>query len=156
LAAIKTMTASASASFNVKASARGSPIRWLILSGVLLVVGIVTATAMMVEVFRERALHSAERELENTVLLLARHFDQQLDDFVTIQKELATQVQSAGIASPTVFKARMSTLEMHESLRAKVSGHPDVAGINVFDADGVLINSSESWPPPELSIADRR
>jgi diguanylate cyclase (GGDEF)-like protein len=155
LAAIKTMTASASASFNVKASARGSPIRWLILSGVLLVVGIVTATAMMVEVFRERALHSAERELENTVLLLARHFDQQLDDFVTIQKELATQVQSAGIASPTVFKARMSTLEMHESLRAKVSGHPDVAGINVFDADGVLINSSESWPPPELSIADR-
>jgi hypothetical protein len=30
--------------------------------------------------FRERALHNSERELENTVLLLARHFDQQLED----------------------------------------------------------------------------
>ncbi len=74
------------ASFNTRALLRGSPIRWLILGGVLLVAGIVVGTAMMVGVFRERALQSAERELDNTVLLLARHFDQQLEDFVTIQK----------------------------------------------------------------------
>ena len=30
----------------------------------------------------------------------------------------------------------MSTHEMHEILRAKGSGHADVAGVNVFDADG--------------------
>ena len=149
------MTANASVSFNIEASARGNAIRWLILSGVVLIAGILIATAMMVEVFRERALHSAERELENTVLLLARHFDQQLDDFITVQRELATQVQSDGIGSPAVFKARMSTLEMHEALRAKISGHSDVAGLNVFDSDGVLINSSESWPPPRVDIADR-
>ena len=34
----------------------------------------------MIGEFRERALGNSERELENTVRLLARHFDQQLDD----------------------------------------------------------------------------
>ncbi len=131
------------ASFNVKASVRGSPVRWLILGGVSLVAGIVVGTAMMVGVFRERALQSAERELDNTVLLLTRHFDQQLEEFVTIQREVAAE--SARLASPEAFKARMSSAEEHEALRAKVSGHADVAGINVFDADGQLINSSESW-----------
>jgi diguanylate cyclase (GGDEF)-like protein len=145
----------ANATFNIKALVRGNPVRWLILGGALLVAGIVVGTAMMVGVFRERALHSAERELGNTVLLLTRHFDQQLDDFVSIQREVATQAQLAQLASPAAFRALMSTPEMHDTLQAKGSGHPDVAGVNVFDADGKLINSSERWPVPNVNISDR-
>ena len=44
--------------------------------------------------FRERALHNAERELENSVLLLARHFDQQLEDFEVVQKDLIDYIAS--------------------------------------------------------------
>jgi hypothetical protein len=66
------MTAMRNATFNIKARLRGNPIRWLIVGGALLVVAIVVGTAMMVGVFRDRALQSAERELDNTVLLLAR------------------------------------------------------------------------------------
>jgi diguanylate cyclase (GGDEF)-like protein len=155
LAAIKIMAAMGNASFNITAAVRGNPIRWLILGGAFLVAGIVVATAMMVGVFRERALQSAERELDNTVLLLARHFDQKLDDFVTIQREVAAQAQRARLASPAAFRSLMSTYDMHEILQAKASGHSDVAGVNVFDADGKLINSSESWPVPGINIADR-
>jgi diguanylate cyclase (GGDEF)-like protein/PAS domain S-box-containing protein len=149
------MTAMGNATLNIKALVRGNPIRWLIVGGAVLVAGIVVGTAMMVGVFRERALHSAERELDNTVLLLARHFDQQLDDFVSIQREIATQPQLVQLASPAAFRSLMSTREMHDILQAKGSGHADVAGVNVFDADGKLINSSERWPVPDLSIADR-
>ena len=149
------MTATENAPFKTKLSGRGGPIRWLILGGVLLVAGIVIGTATMVGVFRERALHSGERELENTVLLLARHFDQQLEDFVIIQKEVATQVRLDGITSPDAFRQKMSSPEMHQVLKAKVSGHSDVAGVNVFDSDGRLINSSEPWPLPGVRIADR-
>jgi diguanylate cyclase (GGDEF)-like protein len=149
------MTANGTASFDAKPTVRGNPIRLLILGGALLVGGIVVATAMTVGVFRERALNSAERELENTVLLLARHFDQQLEDFIVIQKEVANQVQLAKIASPDVFRAQMSAAEMHEALKAKVSGHSDVAGINVFDSDGWLINSSDRWPIPSITIKNR-
>jgi diguanylate cyclase (GGDEF)-like protein/PAS domain S-box-containing protein len=153
-ATIKTMTLG-NATFNAKALLRGNPIRWLIVGGVVLVASIVVGTAMMVDVFRERAINSAERELENTVLLLTRHFDQQLSDFVTVQEEVAVQVQIAKIASPGDFRAQMSTFDTHEVLRAKASGHSDIAGVNIFDSEGVLINSSENWPALNISIADR-
>ena len=143
------------ASFKNRASLRSSPVRWLIVGGVLLVSGIVIGTGMMVGMFRERALQRAERELDNTVLLLARHFDQQLEDFITIQREVAAEPHLARLTSPEAFRARMSTPEFHEVLKAKVSGHTDVAGVNVFDADGRLINSSESWPAPNINVADR-
>jgi diguanylate cyclase (GGDEF)-like protein len=149
------MTSMGNASFNIRALLRGSPVRGLVLGGVLLVAGIVVGTAMMVGVFRERALRSAERELDNTVLLLARHFDQQLDDFITIQREVATQVLLAKITTPDAFRAQMSIHDLHHALKAKASGHSDVAGVNVFDANGRLINSSEIWPVPAVNISDR-
>src|SRR5277367_1330582 len=94
------------ASLNIRALLRGSPVRGLVLGGTLLVAGIVVGTAMMVGVFRERALQSAERELDNTVLLLARHFDQQLNDFITIQREVAAQARLEKLATPEAFRAQ--------------------------------------------------
>jgi diguanylate cyclase (GGDEF)-like protein/PAS domain S-box-containing protein len=149
------MTSMGNASFNIRTLVRGSPIRWLILGGAVLVAGIVVGTAMMAGVFRERAMQSAERELDNTVLLLARHFDQQLEDFVTIQREVAAQAETEKLVTPDAFRARMATQDLHRALKAKSSGHNDVAGVNVFDADGRLINSSENWPVPAVSISDR-
>jgi diguanylate cyclase (GGDEF)-like protein len=132
-----------------------NPIRWLVVCGALLIAAIAIGAAVAVGNFRERALNSSERELENTVLLLARHFDQQLEDFAVIQTDVVTQIQRAGIGSPDVFRGEMSTLDMHEMLRARVGGHADVAGVNVFDSNGVLINSSETWPVPDVKISDR-
>ena len=129
--------------------------RWLVLCGVLLIAAIAIGTAVMVDNFRERALSSSERELENTVLLLARHFDQQLDDFTVIQKDVVAQVQRAEMSSPQVFRQQLATPEWHEVLRTRVAGYSDIAGVNVFDAEGTLINSSESWPVPAVKIADR-
>jgi diguanylate cyclase (GGDEF)-like protein/PAS domain S-box-containing protein len=131
------------------------PVLWLIVCGVVLVAAIMIGTAVMVGEFRERALGNSERELENTVILLARHFDQQLDDFEVVQNDLAEQARSAGFASADAFARAMSTSETHLKLRAGVSGSSDVAGVNVFDAGGTLINSSETWPVPVVNIADR-
>jgi hypothetical protein len=52
-----------------------NPLNWFILGGVMLIASIVIGTAIVVLDFRERALSNRERELENTALLLARHFD---------------------------------------------------------------------------------
>ena len=109
----------------------------------------------MISNTRDRALESTERELENTVSLLARHFDQQLDDFVSVQNDLVTQLRSAGITSPDVFRLKMSTYETHLTMKAKVTGSSDVAGVNVYDVGGNLLNSSEVWPAPTVNVADR-
>ena len=57
------------------AAARGrDPIVWLIVCGCLLVTAITLGTITMVGEFRERAIANNERELQNEVLLLSRHF----------------------------------------------------------------------------------
>jgi diguanylate cyclase (GGDEF)-like protein len=148
------MTADGSGSFDLKAFLSSAPIRWLITGGAFLIAAIAIGTTIMVDNFRERAISSNERELENTVLLLARHFDQQLEDFTVIIKDIAAQIHSDGITAE-MFRGQMATLEWHESLRTKMGAYSDLAGINVFDANGKLINSSEVWPVPEVNIADR-
>src|ERR1700710_1253681 len=92
---------------------RSSPIRWLIAGGVVLIAAITVGTTIMAGNFRERALNSSERELENTVLLLARHFDQQLEDFEIIQKDLMAHMRSIGITSRENFRLRMSGEDVH-------------------------------------------
>jgi diguanylate cyclase (GGDEF)-like protein len=148
------MTADGSGSFDLKAFLSSAPIQWLITGGVFLIAAIAIGTTIMVDNFRERAISSNERELENTVLLLARHFDQQLEDFTVILKDIAAQIHSDGITAE-MFRGQLATLEWHESLRTKMGAYSDLAGINVFDANGKLINSSEVWPVPEVNIADR-
>jgi hypothetical protein len=85
----RSMTADDTTSLIAKAFVRGGPIRGLVLGGVLLIAAIMVGTTIMAGNFRERALNSSERELENTVLLLARHFDQQMEDSEVIQKDLS-------------------------------------------------------------------
>ena len=142
------MTADGTASFSVPNSTGGNPIRWLVLGGVFLIAAITIGTTIMAGNFRERALDNSKRELENTVLLLARHFDKQLEDFTVIQKDVVTQTQLTGITSPDIFREEMATLEWHEVLRVRAEGYSDVAGVNLFDSEGMLINSSETWPVP--------
>ena len=85
------------------ASFRRGPVLWLILCGVLLVAAITISTALIIGQFRERALSNSERELENTVLLLTRHFDQQFEDADIIATDLIAKMQFAGSASPGVW-----------------------------------------------------
>ena len=96
--------------------------------------------------FRERALESSERELENTVLLLARHFDQQFQDLGAIQEDFVAYVKSAGIDTSEQYRRRLSGQDIHAMLKAKIGALSYVGGINLFDSDGALINSANVWP----------
>jgi hypothetical protein len=141
-------------SFDLRAFLLTGPIRWLVAGGVFLIAAIAIGTTVMVGNFRERALRSNERELENTVLLVARHFDQQLEDFTVVLKDIASLIYSQRMTAET-FKERLATQASHDMLKTKIGAYSDLAGVNVFDADGQLINSSDIWPIPNVNIADR-
>ncbi|WP_298103818.1 EAL domain-containing protein [Bradyrhizobium sp.] len=148
------MTADSTGSFNLKAFLSSGPIRSLIFGGAFLIAAIAVGTAFMVGNFRERALKANQRELENTVQLITRHFDQQLEDFTIVLKDIAARLHASGISSE-ILGGQLSTLAWHEELRTKVGAYSDAAGISVFDAEGNLVNSSEVWPVPDVKIADR-
>ena len=146
----------ASAPAETKAPARGGPIRWLVAGGLLLIAAITVGTTIMAGNFRERALEGGERELENTVLLLSRHFDQQLSDLQHVHEDILSYVRNGGLDTAEAFEKQMSMLSTHEMLRSRLAALPYVGGLNVFSKDGWLINSSEMWPVPDIQILDRR
>jgi diguanylate cyclase (GGDEF)-like protein len=134
---------------------RRDPIRWLVGCGILLIAAIAIGTVIMVGNFRDQALESSKRELENTVWLLAHHFDQQLGDAEVPLNDIIAQVHQAGIASADEFRRQMSASEMHLLLKARVGDSHKIAGFNIYDAAGDLINSSEVSAVPAVNIADR-
>src|SRR3954469_20492096 len=134
---------------------RGAPLTWLIVGGFVLMLATAIGTALTVDRFRQNAIESGRDSLENSVRLLARHFDREFADFAVLQKSVIAELEGQGIASADIFRSEMGTLAMHEVLRAKASGWSDVAGANVFDAGGMLINSSRRWPVADISVADR-
>src|SRR5215470_7604907 len=160
------MSRAAAAGSRRMAMTRGrDPIAWLIICGSLLVAVIIAGTIAVVGEFRERALSNSERELENTVLLLTRHFEQQFEDCDVIAANLIAQMRLSTFPSAEEFKARLSTVEAHDMLRAKASVSSYIGSISIFDADGQLINSADTssaetgstdtWPLPSVNISDR-
>src|SRR3954452_18419606 len=134
---------------------RAAPVTWLIVGGFAVMAATAVGTALTVERFRQNAIESGRNSLESSVRVLARHFDRELDDFSVLQKSIIAEMESRGIESDDVFRGEMATLAVHEMLRAKASGWSDIAGANVFDSTGILINSSKRWPVADIQIADR-
>ena len=131
------------------------PVLWLTVCGGLLVSAIFVGTITTVGMFRERALRNSERELENTVRLLTRHFDQQFEDSETIAKDMVTRMRLSEIASAEDFRKRMSGYAAHLELKSEVSVLSHIGDAMIFDSDGTLINSSGAWPLPDVNIVER-
>jgi diguanylate cyclase (GGDEF)-like protein/PAS domain S-box-containing protein len=146
---------SLAAGFRFAEPIRRGPVLWLTLCGGLLVAAIFAGTIMMIDEFRERALSNSERELENTVMLLARHFEQQFDDSETVAADVITQMQISDTTSPEIFRERMSTPQAHHMLQSKVSALSYIGDVAIFDSEGKLINWSRPSPVPDISIVDR-
>src|SRR4051794_23204993 len=103
------------------AARRRDPITWLVICGCVLVAGIVLGTVIMAGEFRERAIANGEGELQNAVLLMPRHFDQQFEDTEIIAGDIITQMKISETATPEDFRAKMSSAEAHRMLKSKVS-----------------------------------
>jgi diguanylate cyclase (GGDEF)-like protein len=145
----------ANAGSAVRSRFHGGPIQWLVLGGALLMAAIAISTAVMVGSFRERALANGERELENTVMLLARHFDQQLEQLDLVQKGMVEYIQSAGITSRAALERHMSGRDVHQMLKARIEALPHVGSLSLNDSNGKLISSANTWPVAAVTIADR-
>jgi len=130
------------------------PTLWIALSAVALIASIIVGTAFMVGSFRERALSSSKRELENTVLLLTRHFDQRFEDISESQARLAVKLWIDSIASPAEFKQQLSGQSVHALLEREVRNSVDTGEIFLFDVDGKLVNTSQPGPMPYFDVTE--
>src|SRR4051812_39798135 len=132
-----------------------NPVLWLTLCGAVLVTAILAGTIMMIGQFRERALSNSERELESTVRLVTRHFDQHFEDSDTIAADVIARLQLSEIGSPQLFRARMASPLAHDILSAKAGVLSYLGDISLFDSNGEIVNWSRPLPARALSISAR-
>ncbi|MCL2713841.1 MAG: EAL domain-containing protein [Alphaproteobacteria bacterium] len=131
------------------------PIRSLAVGGALLILGLALGTTLLALNFRDRALSNSLRQQTTTVRLLASHLDKDLRYLEVVQRDVIRHIRSIGIANESDYRSGLSGKVIHSILHARMDALPYAGGLNVFDADGNLINSSAVWPPPHVNIADR-
>jgi diguanylate cyclase (GGDEF)-like protein len=136
-------------------AARKAPIRWLVLSGALLILLVAAGTALVAESLRERALQAERRSLAHTALLLAKHFDQQIDEFAEAPADALKAIEAASRSDAGAFRGELSRLRVHELLSGVKSRLFAISEVTIFAADGALINSSGAWPGNDINVAER-
>jgi diguanylate cyclase (GGDEF)-like protein len=136
-------------------SHRRDPVTWLVICGSLLIAAIVIGTVVIASGFRERALENATRELDNTVLLLARHFQQKFEDAEIVANDAIERLQLSSITSRESFHQRMTERSVHDLLHGVVTGLSYIGDLNIIDTEGHIINSSGDGPLPPIVVSDR-
>jgi len=134
---------------------QAAPVFWVCFFGLALLAVIAAVTALMVENLRGQELERSRESLQNTVRLLARHFDQQLGDFEAVERSLAAELAQR-ISSPDQLQAIVSGEGFHRLLRSKVNDSSNFAGVNVYDTEGNCLASSTQWPVARVNLSGRK
>src|SRR5947208_9100701 len=72
-------------------------VRWLLACGILLVAVIIAVTTLIIFHFRDRAIATNERQLQNAALMVAWHVDQEFQQLELVQERIIDAVRGRGI-----------------------------------------------------------
>lgn len=127
----------------------------LTLFGSILGVVVIACAVLLTLSVRNHAFSDRRRELQNLALTLSEQSDRALQSLQLVQTGVIERITSAKISTAEDLARLMSTFEVHEVLREKISGLPFVDAVTVIDATGRLLNFSRFWPVPSVNVSDR-
>ena len=133
---------------------RSSPVPLVILAA-LLILCIVIATASFVRTARRDGIEDRRRELANLALTLAEQTARVFQGLEFIQDDLIGHLGEQEVESRAQLHAAMGTPAIHVLLQARISALPQVDWFSIIDDAGQLVNTSRTWPVPDINISDR-
>lgn len=104
---------------------------------------------------RTVAIADAEADALAIGTVLAEQTRRHVQVYDLIQRNLEARVRTEGYRSEDELHADWKSVETHQLLREYTSFVPGRGGIMLVDSQGVLLNTSRSWPAESYSIADR-
>jgi len=128
--------------------------RSLLVCALVLGIGIAGFAGLLVSNLRQRALLASGSELQRLALVLAQQADRSLQSVDLVQTGLLERLR--GIKTPGQFRREMAGREIHDELRNRIEGLPQIHTLTLLDADGNLINFSLSWPAKPVNVSDRQ
>lgn len=117
----------------------------------ILAVTIGTITAQL----RNHELTAAGNQLKSLAVVLADQAERAFEAIELIEVSIVEKLQNDGVSTPDEFRRWMEGRAVHEQLRNRIAGLPQVDALIAVDADGNVLNFSRFWPIPTVNVADR-
>jgi len=121
----------------------------------LLVLGLVAIAGLTALATREQTISNETNSLARLSLILAESTQRIVFDADLALSSLEEKVEHAGVRSPDAFRRFAATPEIHGLLQERIVQTADVDTLAFIDANGIVINTSRSWPPDGVSVSDR-
>jgi signal transduction histidine kinase len=132
-----------------------NPGRDLLLTGAMLVLGLVIGATWMALDRRAADIAAADHETDGLAVALAEQTSLTFGAVDVVLRGLRDRIQAAGIATPEALAVQMETAEVQRMLHDQVAGLSQVDVAGIAGADGRLLNFSRQWPVPETHLGDR-
>jgi signal transduction histidine kinase len=135
--------------------ARSLPLYWLSGGAALLILVLFTVGGYVILHLRETTLQGEERELKLLSLTLSEQADRSLQSVDLVVLSTIDGLVKNGVTDAASFAERASSHDFHLLLREKMAGTPQLDAVVVENATGTVINSTRSWPTPQIDNAAR-
>jgi diguanylate cyclase (GGDEF)-like protein/PAS domain S-box-containing protein len=128
-------------------------LRWLALGTALAIAAIVGANAIILAQLHRSTLREVQNNLLRQSLDLSELVERTLQ--ATDLTLISVAERASVLASGTDGAQQLESEEFHDLLKEKMSGLPQSHVIGILNADGLRVNSSQSWPAAKLDASDR-
>lgn len=131
------------------------PVFWVETLATLLVLGLIAFAGLTALAARDKTLSNEMDNLARLSLMLAEHTQRVIFGADILASSIEEQISLAGVRSSEEFRQHASTKETHAMLQERVVLMAEVDSLALIDKNGMLINTSRSWPPPLADLSDR-
>lgn len=132
-----------------------TPVRiatWLGAAFMLLVIGI---TAVLIGFRHDAIISSTRKEIRTLNVVLAEETDRSLQSVRLLVDSVVEQIEIKGIHDAATLNTKMAAREIHEDLRARIAGVPQLDAVTIVNTDGFIVNFSRKWPVADNDLSDR-
>lgn len=121
----------------------------------LLIFLIVSASIASIIYLRDRELASARQQLANLSLVLAEQSDVIMSSAQLAMDSIADHFEELHIRDDAELRLLAKTKAVHELLKDKITGLPQVDVATVVAANGDVINFTRAFPAPAINLSER-
>jgi signal transduction histidine kinase len=130
-------------------------VRNLRIAGIVLAALTILGGGIAIWDMRQREIDDAKGDMRNLGMVLASQASGSIQMIDSLLREIQTRSNDLGIRTSDEFRQRLGGSAIQQFLRERLKNLPQARATGLFDAEGVLVNSSRDAPIANYSIADR-
>jgi len=127
----------------------------ILIIGLVAIAIIFAATAWMILQLRARELKNATRELTTLDLILVEDSERAFQAVDLVLRNMQDRFLTENITNDEDLRNLHGTKDASDRLASRTAGISQIEAVEIFDADGRLINSSRTFPPGEQDVSGR-